>query len=297
VNTYRKVLSLKSIRTDGGTQARIRIDEGTSDGYKQLYERGEMKVIGAERPPVVFFDGNEYWLADGFHRNRAAQMAKYRDLEFLVHDGTLRDAIRYAAGANADHGLPRSNADKRLAVLMLLKDQDFRKLSNSQLAEIAKVSPPHVAKVRAEFDRDHPDPTPSRRATADGRVMDISNLNGARPADERSLPSSGSVSAAKRTEDGPFQSFLRSLIAKGEHPDSHVRTKLGISVVVSNRTVYVVQASSGVRAYKEAFFDVFVARQEIDPEYRAVVVGQLTDDIAPLVKAVKRHKVGFRELR
>ncbi|EWY35857.1 hypothetical protein N825_32650 [Skermanella stibiiresistens SB22] len=39
--------------------------------------------------------------------------------------GSRRDAVPHAVGANARHGLPRSNADKRDAVMILLKDPEW----------------------------------------------------------------------------------------------------------------------------------------------------------------------------
>ena len=42
-----------------------------------------------------------------------------------VREGSRRDAILYAVGANASHGLKRTNRDKRNAVMVLLKDPEW----------------------------------------------------------------------------------------------------------------------------------------------------------------------------
>ena len=66
-NAVVKSIPLDNIRT-GETQSRVRIDDDTVKEYAELMS------AGVELPPlVVFWDGTEYWLADGFHRYFAAQ--------------------------------------------------------------------------------------------------------------------------------------------------------------------------------------------------------------------------------
>ena len=61
------VLPLTNIRTDGNTQAREMLDQAVIDEYAEAFERGDMF------PPIdVYFDGETHWLADGFHRIKAA---------------------------------------------------------------------------------------------------------------------------------------------------------------------------------------------------------------------------------
>jgi hypothetical protein len=75
-------------------------------------------------PIVVFSDGAEYWLADGFHKIIAAEELGLIEISTDVREGGQRDAILYAVGANAAHGLKRTNQDKRNAVMVLLKDAE-----------------------------------------------------------------------------------------------------------------------------------------------------------------------------
>ena len=44
----------------------------------------------------------------------------------ISDDGGLRDAILFSVGANAAHGLRRTNADKRRTVLLLWEDEVAR---------------------------------------------------------------------------------------------------------------------------------------------------------------------------
>jgi hypothetical protein len=73
-------------------------------------------------PPTVFtIDGITYRLADGFHRMAAYRRAHpdVQEIQCEVRTGDLEDAVLFACGANASHGLPRSNSDKRKAVQAL----------------------------------------------------------------------------------------------------------------------------------------------------------------------------------
>jgi hypothetical protein len=67
-------------------------------------------------PVVVFHEGADYWLADGFHRVCAAEQAGCLDVPCILKNGTQTDAQLFACGANLGHGLRRTNEDKRNAV-------------------------------------------------------------------------------------------------------------------------------------------------------------------------------------
>lgn len=55
------------LRRDGGTQPRAAINLDVACEY------GDAMKSGAKFPPVVaFYDGTDYWLADGFHRVEGA---------------------------------------------------------------------------------------------------------------------------------------------------------------------------------------------------------------------------------
>ena len=70
------LLPIEDIRTDGGTQPRVQMHQPTIKEYID-----DMKN-GALFPPLtVFYDGAEYWLADGFHRIEAAHAATIEELE------------------------------------------------------------------------------------------------------------------------------------------------------------------------------------------------------------------------
>lgn len=136
-------LKLKLIVRDGGTQPRAGLVEETVAEYQ------EARMAGATFPPVVVFhDGKRHWLADGFHRCEAWERDGIEEIDADVRQGGQRDAILYSVGANADHGLPRTNADKRRAVLRLLADPEWAKWSDREIAKACRVSHEMVRQQR-----------------------------------------------------------------------------------------------------------------------------------------------------
>jgi len=136
---------LSDLRLDGGTQPRIELNPEVIAEYAELL-RNDIKF-----PPItVYFDGVNYWLADGFHRYWAAKQA---NTELAVHviQGSQRDAILHSVGANANHGLRRSNEDKRKAVTTLLLDEEWCQWSDRAIARQCQVSTPLVGKIRQEL--------------------------------------------------------------------------------------------------------------------------------------------------
>lgn len=113
------------------------------------------------------------WLADGFHRVAAAKQAGLADIEAIVHDGGRREALLHAVGANARHGLRRTNADKRRAVEMMLADPEWCARSDNWIAGKCGVSHTFVGTVRTSTCNGCKCPTVQ---TADGRVMETAKI-------------------------------------------------------------------------------------------------------------------------
>ena len=141
------MLELDQIRIDGGTQSRVELNQETVAEYAQAF------TAGATFPPVVaFFDGANYWLADGFHRYFGARDAGESAIDAEIRTGTQRDAVLYSWGANDKHGLPRSNADKRNIVTAILKDEQGRQWSDNKIAKDFGFSHPFVGNVRRSLE-------------------------------------------------------------------------------------------------------------------------------------------------
>lgn len=140
-------LPIEQIRIDGGTQPREALNEEHVERCREGVESGQ------EIPdPVVYYDGKDYWLADGFHRREGHVRAGKKTMLVEVRQGTRREAVLYSVGANAEHSaLPRSAADKRRAVETLLRDEEWGQWNDSEIARRCNVAQSFVHKVRGKL--------------------------------------------------------------------------------------------------------------------------------------------------
>jgi protein gp37 len=124
-------------------QPREELDRPTLTTYTDLYRDDSDRL-----PPVIVFqDGIDYVLADGFHRVEAALQAGCSQIAADVRPGTLRDAILHASGANK-HGKSYSNADKRRIVTRLLEDPEWSQWSDNAIARHCGVTHEFVRRLR-----------------------------------------------------------------------------------------------------------------------------------------------------
>lgn len=166
-----QLVEIAKIRRDGGTQPRAQLYSEVVAEYVEDMEKG------AEFPPVtVFFDGKEYWLADGFHRVQAKEATGAKEIKADVHLGENRDAVLYAVGANASHGLRRTNADKRRAVERLLRDHEWKLWSDNAIAKQCGVGHPLVGRIRKEIQSTTRDDPPTLRRGMDNRLINTSKI-------------------------------------------------------------------------------------------------------------------------
>lgn len=178
-----ELFALEKMRLDGGTQSRAVTDMDTVIKYAYDMEHGHVFP-----PVIVFYDGTDHWLADGFQRFKAAVELQWDRILADIRQGTRRDAILYSCGANAAHGLPRTNEDKRRAVRKLLEDEEWMSWSDVKIADIACVSHDFVSRLREEL---HPASFGERRirqAERGGTVYPIDTTNLGRKPREPQQP-------------------------------------------------------------------------------------------------------------
>ncbi len=245
-----KILEFDQVITSGGTQSRAELDEDTIKEYAAAIAAGDKFP-----PVVVFYDGEHYYLADGFHRLAAAKRAGRTFIAGVVRQGTRRDAVLHSVGANHAHGLRRTNADKRRAVETLLTDEEWMKWSDSEIARRCGVSHTFVQNVRKELscnDCKMTERTASRNGTT--YSMGIGNIGGNRvtPGKPTAVNAAGGTVSPTRPLSGaasaffpaqlppPSRSFVdeesgHNLSAEAYYPVNHSRHLIG-RVAYSSRT-------------------------------------------------------------
>lgn len=109
-----KAIDIETIRLDGGTQVRERLDEEYVSELADVFTDNRHGEI----PPVVVFRDADglLWLADGFHRQAAAVRSGSQTLRAEVRAGSLDEAKLYAARANTRNGMRLNAGDKTRAV-------------------------------------------------------------------------------------------------------------------------------------------------------------------------------------
>lgn len=136
------------IEATTATQMRVKLDAGTIDAYCEDLKNG------AIFPPIDVFKekgSGRYILSDGFQRLLAHIHAEIETIDCEVHRGGMHEALLHALGANAQHGLRRSNADKRNAVMMALKDPEISRLAQNEIADLCRVHRNTVRKLQHEI--------------------------------------------------------------------------------------------------------------------------------------------------
>jgi hypothetical protein len=125
------------------SQSRVDLDPGTIADYKEKWEYQQSNF-----PPIVVYqDGEQYHIADGFHRVQSLMLAmleqkvEHRTINCDVRSGNLQDAIAYSLGANLGHGLRPNTADKKRAILLYYGlSAEHCAHSNNQVAKICGCS-------------------------------------------------------------------------------------------------------------------------------------------------------------
>lgn len=140
-----ETIRLADLAMDKSTQMRASLNRTAIIDY------AEAEADGVTLPPIVVFRRagvKKIWVGDGWHRILARKRNGHKTILAEVRDGTRRDAMLYAAGANREHGVRRTNEDKRKAVIVLLKDSEWRKWADTEIGRACGVSPGMVAKYR-----------------------------------------------------------------------------------------------------------------------------------------------------
>jgi hypothetical protein len=167
-----KKLNLNVIRLDGGTQAREKLNQEVVQEYSEHMKEGDLFP-----PVVVFHDGADYWLADGYHRYFATKANGLVSIECDVKTGTLDDAFLYAVSTEANggnkRGLSMTAADYRKAILTMFRHPKWKEWTNAAIAKHVGVSKMTVGRVKKMMAPDQTEETPKKYVDKHGNESTI----------------------------------------------------------------------------------------------------------------------------
>lgn len=157
---------LDMIWMDDATQSRTCNDIEVIEQYAESIRNGE------EFPPVDLFRDEQggHYIGDGIHRCHAHWRAGREEVLAYVRPGDERAAMIFACGANRQHGLHRSNADKRHAAEVMLELEPS--WSNRKIADHCGLGDHLVADVRRELESGNVIPTTKARLGTDGKTRE-----------------------------------------------------------------------------------------------------------------------------
>jgi hypothetical protein len=192
------MVPLARIPTDEGTQMRVKVRPAVVRDYAAAM-RQQLAEGGLRFPAVVLFtDGQDYWVGDGFHRILAARKAGLNEIPAEVRPGTSRDALLFGISANSAHGLPRTRADKRKAVALLLADAEWSQWSDREIGRRCQVDYKVVSRMRPSPSEAKPQMR-ERRVRRGGTVYDM-NFGPRGPAGIATTPEVSPVPAILATD-------------------------------------------------------------------------------------------------
>jgi len=114
------IVDISRLLLDKDMQARAKICNEAVDEYAEgMADTESNKPLPPISVVVSDEDAKQGWVVDGWHRVLAALKAGLSELPAVVKFGTRTDAMAAAAAANQQHGVRRTNADKRLSVMLI----------------------------------------------------------------------------------------------------------------------------------------------------------------------------------
>jgi len=141
-----KDLPIKDILIDGGTQQRP-VDDDVVKRYKALM------ADGVKFPEVsIVTDGNNNYLWDGFHRYFARLKLNNKYIKANIEKGTRRDAIYFSFSANKENAFPRQPGTAKGIIEKMLKDEEWAKISQREIARHVGITEGFVRKVKIEIE-------------------------------------------------------------------------------------------------------------------------------------------------
>ncbi len=278
-------LSLNQINDATELQPRKEMDLDTLRDYSNAW------LDGSEFPPVdVFFDGEVYWLADGFYRVRSARKANLDSIKATVRDGDKRDALLFAAGANATHGVRRTSEDKRKAVLTLLDDAEWCLWSDVEIAKACRVSTGTVSRLRSGSPgvRGH---DVRARINADGSVKFTPTPTAPDGVPTATFKRPPVMMSQAEIHDKFVRRIVNHLKKTEEQVVKDFPYAFGTVDIATASTIYAFTITTSASQLYAVVGRLLVARQLINPSATITIVGHFPYSVGQLIAVLRDMNV------
>lgn len=285
-------LALSQIVDDAQLQPRQQMDLDILREFSNAWlDQQATDYEGKRFPPIdVFFDGEVYWLADGFYRVRSARKANLESIKATVHDGGKREAILFSVGANAFHGVRRTNEDKRKAILTLLDDPEWCLWSNKEIARACNVGDGSVSRYRTGSPgvRGH---NVTTRITGNGTLRSTPEAE----AEEGLPPETFRRPPTMMSQAEIHDKFVRRIITHLRKTEADVvqdlAYPLGTIDIASATTLYSFAVVTSQSDLYRILGKLFVARPLINRRAKLSVIGHFPRAVANLIVALAEQGI------
>ena len=140
-----QTIPISKIKLDAGTQQRP-IDPDVLAEYVALMKDG------TKFPPInLMFDGEHYYITDGFHRVETLRTLKKKDVQANVAKGTQTEAIWMSYAANKSHGLPRQKGVVKRIIESILCNPEWSKRPQTDIAKHVGVTRGYVSQIKSSL--------------------------------------------------------------------------------------------------------------------------------------------------
>ena len=269
-------ISLGEIIVEDEIVARAELDD------KYLFEIEQDIKDGAKLPPItLFYDGTKYYLIDGLHRLQAAKNLKQEMIVADIREGSQRNAILFSCSANSEHGLRRTNNDKRKAVNKMLADPEWSQWSDGLIAKQCVVTQPFVSMVRRKLTQNGFESSSNRKGK-DGRTYNTEKIGGSRHSGKTGF--SGDTNANENDTEDTFMELSKVPLSVDDlNPKKDVDS-------MGDETSQIGSNDSGSRHDNDNDLNTDSDEQQDKPIPSSKQIAKLADQIAAVTSKLSKIK-------
>ncbi len=166
-----QAILLTQICTDSAIQPRLERNRRWIKALAQAMHQGR------ELPPVVcFYDGYNYWLADGLDRLEAAKLAEQKAILADIRQGSLQEAISYSRFGSQRNKDKRQVVDRFLGLLESMSEEEKEYWSHQNIGTYCCVTSAYVGQRRQNLGYTQPSKQVVKLSDGNSYHRDISKI-------------------------------------------------------------------------------------------------------------------------